>query len=69
MLKLPVVEGEWAFEGGYHYYPGIEQVKQWIADAGFTLLIETTGDGYEHFVMRKISIVYPGYWRNDPSGR
>jgi hypothetical protein len=51
--KLPVVEGEWAFEEGYHYYPGIAQVKQWITDAGFTLLAETTGDGYEHFIMQK----------------
>ena len=31
-LKLPVVEGEWAYEGGYHYYPGIEEVKG--ADGG-----------------------------------
>jgi SAM-dependent methyltransferase len=52
-LKLPVVEGEWAYEGGYHYYPGVEQVRKWIADAGFTLVDESTGDGYEHFVMGK----------------
>jgi SAM-dependent methyltransferase len=51
--NLPVVQGEWAFEEGYHYYPSIVQVKQWVAEAGFTLLTETTGDGYEHFVMQR----------------
>ena len=40
-MGLPVVHGEWAQEGGYHYYPSIDQVKSWISEAGFTLLDET----------------------------
>ena len=40
-MDLPLVQGEWAHEGGYHYYPSIDQVKTWISEAGFTLLDET----------------------------
>lgn len=60
---LPVVYGEWAYEGGYHgewaqeggyhYYPKIEQVKEWVRRAPFHLIDETVGDEYHHFLVQK----------------
>ncbi len=50
---LPVVQGEWAHEGGYHYYPDLDQVRTWTGEAGFTSLKETEGDGYAHFLIRR----------------
>ncbi len=49
---LPLVEGEYTIGGGYHYYPPIEQVRQWTVDAGFTIMDATEGDGYYHFLVR-----------------
>ena len=40
---LPVVEGEWAHEGWYHYYPAIEQVRAWTQEALFAILEEAEG--------------------------
>jgi cyclopropane fatty-acyl-phospholipid synthase-like methyltransferase len=50
---LPVVEGEWAeSDGYYHYYPSMEQVRGWVADAGFTIVEEEEGpwhpEGYAY---------------------
>jgi SAM-dependent methyltransferase len=47
---LPVVEGEWAHEGGYHYYPPIQQVRRWTHQAHFDLLDEAVDDVYHHFL-------------------
>lgn len=52
-LGLPVVYGEWINEGVYHYYPALEQVREWVHQAGMTILEEGEGDGYHHFLMRK----------------
>jgi len=52
-LGLPLVYGEWAHEGGYHYYPKIEQVREWARLAQFRLMEETIGDGYHHFLVQK----------------
>jgi cyclopropane fatty-acyl-phospholipid synthase-like methyltransferase len=49
-LGLPVVEGESAHEGGYHYYPSIPQVHDWLTAAGFTVLAEAEGDDYHHLI-------------------
>jgi len=55
---LPVVRGE-TVEGdvaGYHYYPGREQVIQWLAGEGLTVIDEgfkwEDGWGYRHFLLR-----------------
>jgi cyclopropane fatty-acyl-phospholipid synthase-like methyltransferase len=37
----------------YHYYPSLDQVRTWLAEAGFVVEEEGTGNGYEHFVVRK----------------
>ena len=52
-LGMPVVYGEWAHEGGYHYYPKIEQVREWLRQALFELVDDTVGDFYHHFLVRK----------------
>lgn len=55
---LPAVRGEDVREGtgGYHYYPGREQVRHWLAEAGFTLVDEADerldGYGYHHVLVR-----------------
>jgi 2-polyprenyl-3-methyl-5-hydroxy-6-metoxy-1,4-benzoquinol methylase len=58
---LPVVRGESiAFsgpgdsEGGYHYYPSMDQVRQWLNTAGFVIKEEAEADDYHHFWVRKI---------------
>jgi SAM-dependent methyltransferase len=52
-LGLPVVHGEWVNDEVYHYYPSLEQVREWVRGAGLTILGEGEGDGYHHFLMRK----------------
>jgi hypothetical protein len=38
----------------YHYVPSLEQVKDWIEQAGLTIEEQGTGPWYcEHFIMRK----------------
>jgi 2-polyprenyl-3-methyl-5-hydroxy-6-metoxy-1,4-benzoquinol methylase len=51
---LPIVDGEFAHEDGYHFYPAIEQVRSWVEAAGFAILEEAVGDDYHHFLMRKV---------------
>jgi len=52
-LGLPLVYGEYAHHGGYHYYPTDTQVRTWLAETQFTLLDMTEGDGYRHYLTRK----------------
>ncbi|SRR6266700_102396 len=52
-LGLPLVYGEYAHHGGYHYYPTDEQVRAWLAVAQFTLFDVTEGDEYRHYLAKK----------------
>jgi hypothetical protein len=52
-LGLPLIYGEYAHHGGYHYYPADEQVRNWLTEAGFTLLEMTEGDGYWQYLSQK----------------
>jgi SAM-dependent methyltransferase len=52
---FPIVHGELPDEDVYHFYPSMQQVKEWSQQAGFALLEEGEGDGYHHFVLRKTS--------------
>ena len=52
---LPVVEGEVIWDepdGYYHHYPRVEQVRAWVADAGFVIEEEVEGlwhaEGYAY---------------------
>jgi SAM-dependent methyltransferase len=47
------VTGVLAAKAVYHYYPSLEQVRTWLGDAGLAIEDEGTGNGYEHFVVRK----------------
>lgn len=49
-LGLPLVYGEYAHHGGYHYYPTDEQVREWLAGAGFAVDEMAEGDGYWHYL-------------------
>ena len=45
---LPVHAGEWFEPDGYfHYYPRMEQVRAWVAAAGFAVVEETQGPWHE----------------------
>ena len=55
-MGLPVVHGEWINDGVYHYYPSMSQVREWLQQAGFEGVEEGEGDGYHHFVARKIAM-------------
>ena len=50
---FPVVKGEYAHEGSYHYYPALEQVRKWISQVPFSILAEGEGDGYYHLLVQK----------------
>lgn len=45
--------GEGANPAVYHYYPALEQVRAWLAEAGLVIDQEGIGDGYAHFLARK----------------
>jgi SAM-dependent methyltransferase len=51
--RMPVVSGELVDKAVYHYYPTLEQVRTWLAQARFAIEDEGTGNGYEHFMVRK----------------
>ena len=51
---LPVVYGEWINTEVYHFYPALDQVREWVQQAGFSIIEEDEGDMYHHFLMRKI---------------
>jgi SAM-dependent methyltransferase len=47
---LPVVDGEVIWDepnGYYHHYPSIQQVRTWLADAGFAIEEEAEGPWHE----------------------
>ena len=55
---LPVVLGESVVnagegENGYHYYPSLSQVRQWIVDANLTIQEEDEASDYHHYLVRK----------------
>lgn len=54
-MGLPIVKGEFVHEGGYHYYPELDLAKNWISEAGFSVLKEDISEGYHHFVVKKES--------------
>jgi SAM-dependent methyltransferase len=49
----PLVPGEVLSAGsGYHYYPDLASVRGWLAAAGFTVVADEPGDGYQQFLTR-----------------
>jgi SAM-dependent methyltransferase len=37
----------------YHYYPSREQVREWIEQAGLVIEETGTGNGYDHYIVRR----------------
>jgi SAM-dependent methyltransferase len=64
---LPVVDGEVIWEGPdgyYHHYPDIQQVRAWLADAGFTIDEDAEGPWHEegyayHHVLARVKAAPP----------
>jgi SAM-dependent methyltransferase len=60
---LPVVDGEVVWEepdGYYHHYPGMRQVRAWLADTGFAIQEEAEGPWHEgeyayHHVLARVA--------------
>jgi SAM-dependent methyltransferase len=60
---LPVVDGEVIWDGPdgyYHHYPSMQQVRAWLADAGFAIQQEIQGpwhqEGYAyHHVLARVA--------------
>ena len=48
-----IVSGDGEDEGGYHYYPSMEQVRKWLLEAGFVIKEEAEADDYHHFWVKK----------------
>ncbi|HEX5942982.1 MAG TPA: class I SAM-dependent methyltransferase [Anaerolineales bacterium] len=46
-------QGELADVAVYHYYPSVEQVKEWIEQAGLVIEEKGTGNGYDHYMVRR----------------
>lgn len=49
--QWPLVPGEVIEGGGYHFYPSIDQARNWLTGAGFDVWSEAKGDGYHHFLL------------------
>ncbi len=54
-MGLPIVRGEVAATGGYHYYPETIQVYEWLVQAGFSIEYEEIGDGYHHLIAKAVN--------------
>ncbi len=52
-LNLPLIYGEYAHHGGYHYYPNDEQVRKWLEEVSLDVLDIVEGDGYRHYLTKK----------------
>ncbi len=59
----PLVSGEVLLPGehggGYHYYPGPDEVAMWLAASGLTVLDAAGADGYQHILARTAAVA-PG---------
>jgi hypothetical protein len=53
-IGMSAVSGEQSDVAVYHYYPSLEQVRTWIGQARLAIEDQGKGNGYEHFVVRKI---------------
>jgi hypothetical protein len=49
-LDLPLIYGEYAHHGGYHYYPDDAQTRAQLQDAGFAIQETLEGDDYRHYI-------------------
>lgn len=52
-MAHPDAPDELTDRGVYHYYPPLQQVRDWIDQAGFALVADGAGSGFHHFVVQK----------------
>jgi 2-polyprenyl-3-methyl-5-hydroxy-6-metoxy-1,4-benzoquinol methylase len=52
-MSQPEVHGEIAHNAVYRFYPPLEQVRQWIEQAGLVIVEEGHGSAVPHFIARK----------------
>jgi SAM-dependent methyltransferase len=52
-LDSQEVQGELEDVTVYHYYPSTDQVREWIEQAGLVIEEKGTGNGYDHYVVRR----------------
>jgi 2-polyprenyl-3-methyl-5-hydroxy-6-metoxy-1,4-benzoquinol methylase len=50
------VDAETDHNAVYRYYPALEEVKSWLAQAGFVTLAEGHGDDIHHLIAKKTSM-------------
>jgi SAM-dependent methyltransferase len=53
-MKWQDIPDQLAGESAYHYYPALEQVREWFNQAGLNIDEEAAGDGYAHFLAKKV---------------
>jgi ubiquinone/menaquinone biosynthesis C-methylase UbiE len=53
MASTQPVGGGLSDSAVYHFYPSLEQAREWITQAGFEIEEEGFGSGYHHFIARK----------------
>jgi len=51
MQQLP--PGDLADSAVYHFYPSLDQVRQWLDQAGMAIVAEGSGKWYHHFLTKK----------------
>lgn len=56
LRQVPGEDFEGGERGGYHYYPQREQVRNWLASAGFSVTDERAADNYWHFLLEAPSV-------------
>ena len=59
-MGFPIVHGEWTQKGEYHYYPRIEQVKEWLDSAGFAVIQEQSTPFAEADSPQEEDVIYIG---------
>jgi SAM-dependent methyltransferase len=52
-MGFPLVYGEWILAGGYHFYPPVDKVREWLGRLNWEPVDECAGDDYHHFLVRK----------------
>jgi ubiquinone/menaquinone biosynthesis C-methylase UbiE len=51
--SAPLVPGEVLEDGGYHFYPDAERVRDWLDNQDLDVRAESEGDGYLHFLAER----------------
>ena len=51
--NIPVELGEYLENGGYHYYPKLEVVREWMRQANLEIIEEYEEGCYHHFLSKK----------------